>query len=109
MGNCHLIGLLQIRPAWSALKSSPGDCALFNNSPRMVELERISGRKKAVKTPRERRIPAISDTFDPTTSNWPYHICMPVVDALDELARYRGKYFYPDMVDAFFQSYHQSN
>jgi len=47
----------------------------------------------------------IADAFDAMTSNRPYHSSMPVVGALDELARYRGIYFDPDMVDAFIQTY----
>lgn len=60
---------------------------------------------KAEKIPREGRMLTIADAFDAMTSNRPYHSSMPVVGALDELARYRGIYFDPDMVDAFIQTY----
>ena len=59
---------------------------------------------KAEKIPREGRLLAIADAFDAMTSNRPYHSSMPVVDALDELARYRGIYFDPEMVDVFIQT-----
>jgi putative two-component system response regulator len=55
--------------------------------------------------PREGRLLAIADAFDAMTSNRPYHSSMSAVDALDELARYRGIYFDPDMVDTFIQTY----
>jgi putative two-component system response regulator len=57
------------------------------------------------KIPREGRLLAIVDAFDAMTTNRPYHDCMPAADALDELARYRGVYFDPVMVDAFLQTY----
>jgi putative nucleotidyltransferase with HDIG domain len=60
---------------------------------------------KAEKIPHEDRLLAIADAFDAMTSNRPYHSSMPVMDTLDELARYRGIYFDPDMVDAFIQTY----
>ena len=60
---------------------------------------------KGEKIPREGRLLAIVDAFDAMTTNRPYHSSMPAVDALDELARYRGIYFDPDMVDAFIQTY----
>ena len=60
---------------------------------------------KGEKIPREGRLLAIADAFDAMTTNRPYHSSMPAVDALDELARYRGIYFDPDMVDAFIQTY----
>ena len=55
--------------------------------------------------PAQGRLLAIADAFDAMTTNRPYHSSMPAVDALDELARYRGIYFDPDMVDAFIQTY----
>jgi putative two-component system response regulator len=63
-----------------------------------------SGRK-GDKIPREGRLLAIVDAFDAMTTNRPYHTSMPAADALDELARYRGIYFDPDMVDAFIHTY----
>ncbi len=60
---------------------------------------------KGEKIPREGRLLAIVDAFDAMTTNRPYHSSMPVADALDELARYRGIYFDPEMVDAFIQTY----
>ena len=60
---------------------------------------------KGEKIPREGRLLAIADAFDAMTTNRPYHSSMPAVDALDELARFRGIYFDPDMVDAFIQTY----
>jgi putative two-component system response regulator len=57
------------------------------------------------KIPLEGRLLAIVDAFDAMTTNRPYHTSMPVADALDELARFRGVYFDPDMVDAFIQTY----
>ena len=63
------------------------------------------GGLKGEKIPREGRLLAIADAFDAMTTNRPYHSSMPAVDALDELARYRGIYFDPDMVDAFIQTY----
>jgi putative two-component system response regulator len=60
---------------------------------------------KEEKIPREGRLLAIADAFDAMTTNRPYHSSMPAVDALDELARYRGIYFDPEMVDAFIQTY----
>jgi len=60
---------------------------------------------KGEKIPREGRLLAIADAFDAMTTNRPYHSSMPASDALDELARYRGIYFDPDMVDAFIQTY----
>ena len=55
--------------------------------------------------PREGRLLAIVDAFDAMTTNRPYHSSMSAVDALDELARYRGIYFDPTMVDTFLQTY----
>jgi len=63
------------------------------------------GGLKGEKIPREGRLLAIADAFDAMTTNRPYHSSMPAVDALDELARYRGIYFDPEMVDAFIQTY----
>ena len=63
------------------------------------------GGKKGEKIPREGRLLAIADAYDAMTTNRPYHSSMPAADALDELARYRGIYFDPDMVDAFIQTY----
>jgi putative two-component system response regulator len=63
------------------------------------------GGLKGEKIPREGRLLAIADAFDAMTTNRPYHSSMPAADALDELARYRGIYFDPDMVDAFIQTY----
>ena len=60
---------------------------------------------KDLKIPREGRLLAIVDAFDAMTTNRPYHSSMPAADAMDELARYRGIYFDPDMVDAFVQTY----
>jgi putative two-component system response regulator len=60
---------------------------------------------KGEKIPREGRLLAIADAFDAMTTNRPYHSSMPAVDALDELARYRGIYFDPDMVDVFIRAY----
>ena len=60
---------------------------------------------KNLKIPREGRLLAIVDAFDAMTTNRPYHSSMPAADALDEIARYRGIYFDPDMVDAFVQTY----
>jgi putative two-component system response regulator len=60
---------------------------------------------KGLKVPREGRLLAIVDAFDAMTTNRPYHSSMPAADALDEIARYRGIYFDPDMVDAFVQTY----
>jgi putative two-component system response regulator len=60
---------------------------------------------KGLKIPREGRLLAIVDAFDAMTTNRPYHDSMSAVDALDELTRYRGIYFDPDMVDAFIQTY----
>ncbi len=60
---------------------------------------------KGEKIPREGRLLAIADAFDAMTTNRPYHSSMPIADALDELARYRGVYFDPIMVDAFIRSY----
>jgi putative two-component system response regulator len=60
---------------------------------------------KGMKVPREGRLLAIVDAFDAMTTNRPYHSSMPAADALDEIARYRGIYFDPDMVDAFVQTY----
>jgi len=60
---------------------------------------------KGEKIPREGRLLAIVDAFDAMTTNRPYHSSMPAADALDELARYRGIYFDPNMVDAFIQTY----
>ncbi len=58
---------------------------------------------KGLKIPREGRLLAIVDAYDAMTTNRPYHDSMSPVDALDELTRYRGIYFDPDMVDAFIQ------
>jgi putative two-component system response regulator len=63
------------------------------------------GGLKGEKIPREGRLLAIADAFDAMTTNRPYHSSMPAADALDELARYRGIYFDPDIVDAFIQTY----
>jgi putative two-component system response regulator len=63
------------------------------------------GGLKGEKIPREGRLLAIADAFDAMTTNRPYHSSMPAVDSLDELARYRGIYFDPEMVDAFIQTY----
>lgn len=60
---------------------------------------------KGLKIPREGRLLAIVDAFDAMTSDRPYHSSMPAADALDEIARYRGINFDPDMVDAFVQTY----
>jgi putative two-component system response regulator len=60
---------------------------------------------KGLKIPLEGRLLAIVDAFDAMTTNRPYHSSMPAADALEELARYRGVYFDPDMVDAFIQAY----
>jgi putative two-component system response regulator len=60
---------------------------------------------KGLKIPREGRLLAIVDAFDAMTTNRPYHSSMPASDALDEIARYRGIYFDPDMVDAFVLTY----
>jgi putative two-component system response regulator len=57
------------------------------------------------KIPREGRLLAIVDAFDAMTTNRPYHSSMPAPEALDELARYKGVYFDPDMVEAFIQSF----
>jgi putative two-component system response regulator len=57
------------------------------------------------KIPHEGRLLAIVDAFDAMTTNRPYHNSMLAIDALDELARYRGIYFDPEMVDAFIQTY----
>ncbi len=57
------------------------------------------------KIPHEGRLLAIVDAFDAMTTNRPYHTSMPAADALDELARFRGVYFDPDMVDVFIQTY----
>jgi putative two-component system response regulator len=60
---------------------------------------------KGEKIPREGRLLAIADAFDAMTTNRPYHSSMSAADALDELARYRGIYFDPIMVDVFIQTY----
>jgi putative two-component system response regulator len=60
---------------------------------------------KGLKIPREGRLLAIVDAFDAMTSDRPYHSSMTATDALEEISRYRGIYFDPDMVDAFIQSY----
>jgi len=60
---------------------------------------------KGLGIPLEGRLLAIVDAFDAMTTNRPYHSSMPAADALDELARYRGVYFDPDIVDAFVQTY----
>jgi putative two-component system response regulator len=57
------------------------------------------------KIPREGRMLAIVDAFDAMTTNRPYHASMTAQEALDELVRYRGIYFDPEMVDAFMQAY----
>ena len=60
---------------------------------------------KGKNIPREGRLLAIVDAFDAMTTNRPYHSSMPAEDAVDELARYRGIYFDPEMVDAFIETY----
>ena len=60
---------------------------------------------KGENIPREGRLLAIVDAFDAMTTDRPYHNSMPAADALDELARYRGIHFDPDMVDAFIPTY----
>jgi putative two-component system response regulator len=60
---------------------------------------------KGLKIPREGRLLAIVDAFDAMTSDRPYHSSMTAADALEEIARYRGIYFDPEMVDAFIQAY----
>jgi len=60
---------------------------------------------KETHIPREGRLLAIVDAFDAMTTNRPYHSSMPVSDAMEELTRYKGIYFDPDMVDAFLQTY----
>ncbi len=60
---------------------------------------------KETKIPREGRLLAIVDAFDAMTSDRPYHSSMSAADALEELTRFRGIYFDPDMVDAFLQTY----
>ncbi len=60
---------------------------------------------KELKIPREGRLLAIVDAFDAMTSNRPYHSSMQASEAMDELSRYRGIYFDPNMVDAFLQTY----
>jgi putative two-component system response regulator len=60
---------------------------------------------KGGEIPREGRLLAIVDAFDAMTTNRPYHNSMSAVDALDELARFRGIHFDPEMVDAFIPAY----
>jgi len=60
---------------------------------------------KGLKIPRQGRLLAIVDAYDAMTTNRPYHDSMPAIDALDEITRYRGIYFDPEMVDAFIQTH----
>jgi putative two-component system response regulator len=60
---------------------------------------------KGENIPREGRLLSIVDAFDAMTTDRPYHNSMSAVDALDELARFRGITFDPDMVDAFIPTY----
>ncbi len=60
---------------------------------------------KELKIPREGRLLAIVDAFDAMTTNRPYHNSMAASEAMEELARFRGIYFDPEMVDAFLQTY----
>jgi putative two-component system response regulator len=60
---------------------------------------------KESKIPREGRLLAIVDAFDAMTTNRPYHNSMAASEAMEELARFRGIYFDPEMVDAFLQTY----
>ena len=60
---------------------------------------------KETKIPREGRMLAIVDAFDAMTTNRPYHSSMPASEAMEELTRYKGIYFDPDMVDVFLKTY----
>ncbi|MGE5284354.1 MAG: HD domain-containing phosphohydrolase [Actinomycetota bacterium] len=58
---------------------------------------RLSGRN----IPLASRIMAIADTFDAMTSTRAYRKALPDADALDEIRRYSGTQFDPDIVRAF--------
>ncbi len=50
--------------------------------------------------PIEGRLLAVVDSLDAMTSDRPYHEAMSIQGALDEIVRYRGTQFDPDVVDA---------
>ena len=47
------------------------------------------------------RIVAVADVFDALTSERPYKKAWPVGEAIEEIVRCRGRYFDPEIVDAF--------
>lgn len=47
------------------------------------------------------RILRVADSFDAMTSNRPYKKIMTIQEALEDLERYRGRYYDPEVVDAF--------
>lgn len=46
---------------------------------------------------------AIADTFDAMTSSRPYRKALPLMDALDEIDRYRGQYWSESIVKSFLE------
>lgn len=50
------------------------------------------------------RIIAVADSFDAMTSNRPYRKGLSIDDAFEELRKYSGSQFDPEIVDAFFAS-----
>ena len=51
--------------------------------------------------PLEARITAVADAFDAMTNDRPYRRARPIEEALDEVARQRGRQFDPEVADAF--------
>jgi len=56
--------------------------------------------RKGTEIPLGARIAAVVDAFDAMVSDRPYRKAMPIEQALDELKRYRGTQFDPQVVDA---------
>lgn len=55
------------------------------------------------------RIISVADTFDAMTTDRPYRKGLSAEAALEELGRYAGTQFDPDVVNAFIKSYHEGN
>jgi putative two-component system response regulator len=60
---------------------------------------------KGEEIPREGRLLAIVDAFDAMTTNRPYRSKMSAEAGLEELTRYSGIYFDPEMIQVFLRTY----
>lgn len=57
--------------------------------------------KKGLKIPYHAQIIALADAFDAMTTNRPYRQALTTEEALDEILRFRGTQFSPELADAF--------